>query len=93
MPLISVSDEIAKKAFTYVENKFITKYLPVLDPAAVKVYLYSLYLYQSGTTNCTLEEFSTKLNLSEDEVKNYFEYLEEYELVSVICCKFLFGRI
>ena len=84
MPLISVSDEIAAKAFTYIENKFITKYLPVLDPIAIKVYLYSLYLYQNGLTNCTLEELSAKLNITEDEVKGYFEYLEEYELVSII---------
>ena len=84
MPLISVSDEIAKKAFTYIENKFITKYLPVLDPIAVKVYLYSLYLYQSGKPDCTLDELASKLNLNADEAKNYFEYLEEYELISVI---------
>ena len=84
MPLISVSDGIAKKAFTYIENKFITKYLPVLDPVAVKVYLYSLYLYQSGLASCTLDELATKLNITSDEAKNYFEYLEEYELVSVI---------
>ena len=84
MPLISVSDGIAKKAFTYIENKFITKYLPVLDPVAVKVYLYSLYLYQSGLSSYTLDELSEKLNITSEETKNYFEYLEEYELVSVI---------
>jgi len=48
MAFISVSDEVANKSFTYVENKFITKYLPVLNAVAVKVYLYSLYLFQSG---------------------------------------------
>lgn len=84
MPFISVSDEIANKSFTYVENKFITKYLPVLHPVAVKVYLYSLYLYQSGLVACTLDELSAKLNITADEAKNYFEYLEEFELVSVI---------
>ena len=31
MPLISVSDELLKKSFTSVENKFITKYLPVFE--------------------------------------------------------------
>ena len=39
MALVSVSDDLAKKSFTSVENKFITKYLPVLEPIAVKVYL------------------------------------------------------
>ena len=84
MPFISVSDEIATKSFTYIENKFITKYLPVLDPVAVKIYLYSLYLYQNGCANCTLDEFAAKLNLSSDATKSYFEYLEEFELVSVV---------
>lgn len=83
MPFISVSDEMATKSFTYVENKFITKYLPVLDPIAIKVYLYSLYLYQSGTS-CDLETFAAKLNITPDEARSYFEYLEEYELVSVL---------
>ena len=84
MPLISVSDEIAEKAFTYVENKFITKYLPVLDPVAVKVYLYSLYIYQSGLSSCTLDTLAEKLSLTAEETKSYFEYLEEFELVSII---------
>ena len=84
MPFISVSDEIATKSFTYVENKFITKYLPVLDPVAVKVYLYSLHLYQSGNVSCTLEEFAAKLNINADDARSYFEYLEEFELVSVL---------
>ncbi len=84
MPFISVSDEIANKSFTYIENKFINKYLPVLDPVAVKVYLYSLYLYQNGFSSVSLEELAEKLNMTADEAKSCFEYLEEFELVSVI---------
>lgn len=83
MPFISVSDEVAKKSFTSVENKFITKYLPVLEPVAVKVYLYSLYLYQSGLTSFTLTDLANSLQISEDEAKGYFEYLEELELISI----------
>lgn len=83
MPFISVSDEIANKSFTYVENKFISKYLPVLDPVAVKVYLYSLYLFQSGFGG-SLDDLAAKLNMTADEAQSYFEYLEEFELVSVI---------
>ena len=84
MPFISVSDEVAKKSFTQVENKFITKYLPVLDPAAVKVYLFALYLYQNGMSSYTLEDLAKSLELSEESAKGYFEYLEEFELVSVV---------
>lgn len=84
MAFISVSDNLAKKSFTSVENKFITKYLPVLEPVAVKVYLYSLYIYGSGLSSCTVEDLAKSLSIPEDEVKNYFKYLEEFELVSVL---------
>ena len=48
MTFISVAEELTKKSFTAVENKFITKYLPELDPVAVKVYLYGLYICQNN---------------------------------------------
>lgn len=83
MPFISVSDEVAKKSFTSVENKFITKYLPVLEPISVKVYLYSLYLYQCGQTSFTLSDLANSLQITEDAAKEYFKYLEELELVSI----------
>ena len=72
MPFISVSDEVAQKSFTSVENKFITKYLPVLEPIAVKVYLYSLYLYQNGQNSFTLLDLAEKLKISEEQLKGYF---------------------
>lgn len=84
MPFISVSDEVAKKSFTSIENKFITKYLPVLEPISVKVYLYSLYLYQNGQTLFTLSDLAKCLQITEDKAKEYFQYLEELELVSII---------
>lgn len=84
MPFISVSDEVAKKSFTQVENKFITKYMPVLEPTAVKVYLFAVYLYQSGAKSYTLFDLANALNLTEDASKAYFEYLEEFELVSIV---------
>ena len=84
MAFISVAEELTKKTVTIVENKFITKYLPELDPVAVKVYLYAVYLYQNGKSDGTLEEFSKKLGLDEDKTKECFEYLDEMELVSVV---------
>lgn len=83
MAFISVSDELIKKSVTTVENKFITKYLTELEPTSVKVYLFALYLCQNGKTAYTLADFSEKLGLDEDRVKEYFEYLDEFELVSV----------
>lgn len=84
MPFISLSDEVAKKSFTQVENKFITKYLTVLDPLAVKVYLYALYVSQVGALSYTLFDFAASLNITEDDVKSCFEHLEEFELISII---------
>lgn len=83
MPFISVSDEIIKKSFTTVENKFITKYMPVLEPIAVKAYLYALFVYQNGLSALTAEDFAKSLNLDEKQVVNCFEYLEEFELVNI----------
>lgn len=84
MPFISVSDEVAVKSFTSVENKFISKYLPVLEPMAVKVYLYALYLCQNGKSAYTLYDLANSLQMTEDRAKEYFEHLEEFELVSII---------
>ncbi|MGN0817887.1 MAG: DnaD domain protein, partial [Candidatus Coproplasma sp.] len=82
MAFISVADEVAKKSTTFVENKFITKYLPVLDPAAVKVYLFALYVYQNAQPY-TLQDFAEKLSITEDEAKSLFEHLEDFELISI----------
>lgn len=84
MAFISVSDELANKSFTSVENKFITKYLPVLEPVAVKVYLYSLYVYQNEVPNFSAEDLAERLNLTREQLTEYYQYLEESELVSVI---------
>lgn len=84
MPFISVADEVAKKSFTQIENKFITKYMPILEPTAVKVYLYSVYLYQSGALSYSLFDLANVLNLTEEQTKDYFAYLEEFELVSIV---------
>ena len=83
MAFISAAAELTANGRTQIENKFITKYLPVLDARAVKVYLLALYACGNGLKNYTLEDFARKLEMSADEVANYFDYLEEFELVSV----------
>ena len=65
MPFISAADEIVKKSFTSVENKFISKYLPVLEPIAIKVYLYSLYIFQNGMNSYTFSDLAKTLNMTE----------------------------
>ena len=83
MPFISAADGLIKKSTTSVENKFISKYLPELDPAAAKVYLYSLYLLQSGSA-FTAEDMAQSLSMTVEEIVNCYTYLEELELVSVL---------
>ncbi len=84
MAFISLSNKVYEKSFTGVENAFITKYLPVLEPIAVKVYLYALYLCRSGINNYTVTDLAKSVNITDEEAINYFEYLEEFELVNII---------
>ena len=84
MPFISAADGFSKKSFTDVENKFITKYMPILEPVSVKVYLYALYLLQSGQNSYTLGDLAASLEISEEKAEEYFKYLEEFELVSIL---------
>lgn len=83
MAFISVADELKRKSATSVENKFISKYLPELEPFAVKVYLYALYLAQTEQGGYTILDFAEKLNITEDKLREYFEYLDEFELISI----------
>lgn len=84
MSFISASEDLVKKSFTNIENKFITKYLPVLDSNAVKVYLMSLYVYQNELIAYTQEDFAKALHFTQTQVIEYFKYLEEFELISVL---------
>lgn len=82
MPFISVSDGLINKSTTSVENKFITKYLPALNPDAVKAYLFSLFVFQSGAAY-SLEDIAKSLAFTEDKLKDCYEYLEELELIAI----------
>lgn len=84
MAFISVAEELIGRSATSVENKFIKKYLPELEPVAVKVYLLALYFAQNGQSGCTFSDFSEMLAIPEDKLKDYFDYLDEFELVSVV---------
>ncbi len=84
MAFISQADELIKSGTTEIENKFITKYLPVLDAQAVKVYLFALYVCRGGLSY-TAEDFAQKLGMTVEEITGLFEYLEEFELAAVTC--------
>lgn len=83
MAFLSASEGFIKKSTTSVENKFISKYLPEIDPVAAKVYLYSLYLLQSGSSY-SFTDLAQSLKIDEDKLSEIFVYLEELELVSIL---------
>lgn len=83
MPFVSVADELAFKSFTVIENKFITKYLKVLDPESVRVYLYALYLSQNSNAEYNLSDLAQSLNITEEAAIDCFRSLEELELILI----------
>ena len=78
MAFITLSPQLKDNSFTAVENKFITKYMPVLDAVAVKVYLYGLYLC-SDTAAFTVSDLAKSLNITEEQAISCFEYLDEFD--------------
>ena len=83
MSFCSFSKEYLASGKTQIDNVFITNILPELDANALKVYLYGLYLCQNPY-DINLKTFANSLNMSENEVVNYFTYLEEFSLCSIL---------
>ena len=72
-------------AYTVVENKFITKYLPEADGFAVKVYLYGLYLCENSSSDFTLSSMAEVLKTTEEKIQDAFLFWEDYDLVEILC--------
>lgn len=68
---------------TIVDNLFLSNYLPDADGDAVKVYLYGLYMCQNAA-EIDVNTFSDTLQLSVEEVKNYFKFWDEFGLLSIV---------
>ncbi|MBO5363146.1 MAG: DnaD domain protein [Clostridia bacterium] len=85
MAFCSFSKEFSEGAFTFVENRFIQKYLPEANDFAVKVYLYGLYLCQAGGEEFSARSLAEVLNTDEQNVLNAFEYWQDYDLVEILC--------
>ena len=84
MAFCSFSKEYDENAYTLVENKFISKYLPTADSFAVKVYLYGLYLCKRTENEFDLKAMATALGVTEKKVTDAFLYWEDYDLVDVV---------
>ena len=85
MAFCSFSKEFSEGAFTLVENRFIQKYLPEANDFAVKVYLYGLYLCQSGSEDFSARSLAEVLRTTEENILNAFELWQDYDLVQILC--------
>lgn len=77
------SKEFSSNTFTFVENKFITQYMPAADAFAVKVYIYGLYLCQNAHLDFSVSAFAKALNEDEDKIKQAFRFWEDYDLINI----------
>lgn len=84
MAFCSLSTELVKSGSTKIDNLFFYEYMPALKDGTIKVYLYGLYLCQSGAKDYTLSDMAQKLELSETEVLEHFRALEDLGLVEIL---------
>ena len=71
-------------AYTIVENKFITHYLPEADGFAVKVYLYGLYLCENTDSDFSVASMAEVLKTTEEKVREAFAFWQDYDLVEIL---------
>ena len=84
MSFCSFSKECDDNAYTLVENKFISKYLPIADGFAVKVYLYGLYLCQNPSEDFTVTAMAEVLKSTKEKIEEAFLFWEDYDLVQIL---------
>lgn len=84
MTNIIMHPELVKSGYTHVDNVFFSSYMPSADATDVKVYLYGLYLVNSGNGDAaTVENLAFSLKLTEDRVREAFSYWEDAGLIAV----------
>lgn len=84
MSFCTFSKESSNSGKTLIDNLFITNYLLDAPENAVKVYLYGLYLCQNLNAVDDVESFAVNLNLSSEEVIDYFKFWDDFGIVSII---------
>lgn len=86
MGLARYSKEFNASGYTLVDNLFISEYLQSCGEKELKVYLYGLYAIGSGNEKFnTLESFMNTLNMSESDIVQAFEQLDELGIVELLC--------
>lgn len=84
MAFCSFSRDCDDNAYTLIENKFITKYMPLADGFCVKAYLYGLYLCTKTDSEFSARGMAEALNCTEEQIKNAFLFWEDYDLVEIL---------
>ncbi|MCD8205419.1 MAG: DnaD domain protein [Clostridia bacterium] len=83
MAFVRVGDIMKGRAFTSVQNKFISKYLKTLSGDAVRVYLYALYVGASSMDSFTAYDVAHSLDMEEEHLVAVFRELEQNELITI----------
>lgn len=83
MAFCRLSNDFNKTGRTQIDNNFIVEFLPELDPRALKVYLYGLYLCQSEQDH-EFSVFEKTFKLEREDVISIFNKLHELNLVNFI---------
>ena len=84
MAFCTFSKDFHENGYTFVENKFISKYLPEANDFAVKVYLYGLYLCQKSGDDFSASSLAEVLGVSEQKILDAFYYWQDYDLVEIV---------
>lgn len=84
MGFCTYSKEFSLSSYTGIENQFITKYMPMADGEAVKVYLFGLYLCQNVQEEYTLAEAAKTLNCSQEKIADLFRFWEDFDLLEIV---------
>lgn len=84
MPFCRFTNESYIDNFTFLDNLFVSEYLPYADENAIKVYVYGLYLCSNpNTRDNSIDSMATVLNISVDDVVNAYEYWNEQGLITI----------
>ena len=73
-----------ESAYTVIENKFITHYLPEAEGFAVKVYLYGLYLCENTNSDFSIASMAEVLRTTEEKIREAFLFWQDYDLVEIL---------
>ncbi|MCL2540090.1 MAG: DnaD domain protein [Firmicutes bacterium] len=85
MPFCKFSTEHKENNSVSIEALFFERYLPDASAEFCKVYLYGLYLCQSGVSGAnTIDDMGKKLNMAPHEIIKAYEYWHEIGLVQII---------